>query len=117
MCVLQDQLAELKKSPTPPVEETMTEYNKKIAKFLKGLIQAEKLPSPSEKATAKSTTLPEHPKSTALMSTSKEIHLKVASRYTYQMRNELLGEEDSPVENGVRHRRKHDELGSGVARG
>ncbi|XP_072038447.1 vesicle transport protein USE1-like [Amphiura filiformis] len=119
VCALQDKIAELKKAPSPPTDENMTEYNKKV-EFLKGLIQAEKLSSPSEKAQAgqllapaKSATLPDHTKSSALTSTSKEIHLKAESRYTNEMRKELLGEDDSsPVENGIRHRRKHDEMGS-----
>lgn len=115
VCALQDNLADLKKSPSPPVEETLNEYNKKI-EFLKGLIQTEKLPSPSDRALAsqflapaKTATLPDQ--SNAYTTSSKELHLQASSRYTNEMRQELLGEDDDlAIENGLR-RRKYDNDG------
>ncbi|XP_077989115.1 vesicle transport protein USE1-like [Glandiceps talaboti] len=109
---LQDKLSELKKAPSKPGPEIMQEYTKKIG-FLKGLIETEKLPSPTEKAMAnqllapgKTITLPDTKSSTTM--TSKDLHLQASSRYTNQMRDELLGQDNS-TENGVRHRGKTEE--------
>ncbi|XP_070542150.1 vesicle transport protein USE1-like [Ptychodera flava] len=109
---LQEKLGELKKSPSKPSQEALQEYSRKI-EFLRGLIEAQKLSSATDKAMAtqrlvpgKTSTLPD----TKTSSTTKGIHLQATSRYTNEMREELLGQENSQ-ENGLRHRKKTEESG------
>uniref|UniRef100_A0A671T646 Vesicle transport protein USE1 n=1 Tax=Sinocyclocheilus anshuiensis TaxID=1608454 RepID=A0A671T646_9TELE len=48
---LEEMLVALKKSPSKPTPEVLTDYNRKVD-FLKGLLEADKLPSPAEKSLA-----------------------------------------------------------------
>nr|XP_006821590.1 PREDICTED: vesicle transport protein USE1-like [Saccoglossus kowalevskii] len=86
---------ELERLASKPTPEIMQEYTKKI-EFLRGLIATEKLTCASDKAMAsqlltpgKTITLPDT--SSASSVTTKELHLQAASRYTNEMRDELLG--------------------------
>ncbi|PWA20757.1 hypothetical protein CCH79_00007129 [Gambusia affinis] len=51
VAALVDMLVALRKSPSKPTQEILTEYTRKVD-FLKGLLEAEKLASPTEKALA-----------------------------------------------------------------
>ncbi|XP_064649547.1 vesicle transport protein USE1-like [Lineus longissimus] len=103
---LQEKLTDLRGAPCKPSQETLTEYTRKV-ELLKGLIEAEKLTSASDKAFA-ADQLP----SSSLSgdgSHSKELLLQTKAKYHNQMRDELLGRiDDKPSENGVRQRNVPD---------
>ncbi|XP_033749401.1 vesicle transport protein USE1-like [Pecten maximus] len=105
---LQDQLSELKKSPCRPSQETLNDYNKKVD-FLKGIIEAEKLPTTAEKALAtnKLATISSSGKGNSVK--SKELHLHTKARYQKDMRNELLGMDDMQNGTGDRQNNPQDE--------
>jgi len=96
---LEERLSELKKSPSCPDNDTLNEYSRRV-EFLKGLLQTEKLPSAIEKAMANQL-LSAGPVSGSEQLT-REIHLQTSSRYTKEMRAELLGEEND----GLKQRKK-----------
>ncbi|MBN3274291.1 USE1 protein, partial [Polyodon spathula] len=89
---LEEMLAALKKSTSKPVPEALTDYTRKV-EFLKGLLEAEKLSSPTEKALANQLLAPGRTPTTGKerTSASKTIHLRTSARCTGEMRNELLG--------------------------
>uniref|UniRef100_A0A673BFP2 Vesicle transport protein USE1 n=1 Tax=Sphaeramia orbicularis TaxID=375764 RepID=A0A673BFP2_9TELE len=74
-----------------PTPEVLTEYTRKVD-FLKGLLEAEKLSSPAEKALAnqflapgRTPTIPNE-----RMSATKTVHMQTKARCTGEMRDELL---------------------------
>ncbi|XP_023674719.1 vesicle transport protein USE1 isoform X2 [Paramormyrops kingsleyae] len=90
---LEDMLAALKKSSCKPVTEVLTDYSRKVD-FLKGLLEAEKLASPTEKAVANQFLAPGRNPTIASerMPASKTVHMQAKARCTEEMRGELMGE-------------------------
>ncbi|XP_067133069.1 vesicle transport protein USE1 isoform X1 [Centruroides vittatus] len=111
VAALEKKLTELKNINTcQPSVEMLAEYEKKV-KFLKGIVEAEKLPTASEKALANQflspglSSSPKHNK-------SKELHLQTKARYLQEMREELLDKKSDfqVFDNGdLRLRQKHEE--------
>ncbi|KAM9831778.1 vesicle transport protein USE1 [Neosynchiropus ocellatus] len=93
---LEEMLAALRKSPSKPTPEILTEYTRKVD-FLKGLLEAEKLTSATEKALANQFLAPGRTPtiSTERMPATKTVHIQTKARCTGEMRNELLGTVDS----------------------
>lgn len=89
---LEDMLQALKAQTSKPVCEVINEYSRKVD-FLKGMLQAEKLTSSSEKALANQFLAPGRVPTTARerVPATKTVHLQSRARYTSEMRNELLG--------------------------
>uniref|UniRef100_A0A3P9J3M8 Vesicle transport protein USE1 n=1 Tax=Oryzias latipes TaxID=8090 RepID=A0A3P9J3M8_ORYLA len=89
---LEEMLIALKKNPSKPTPEILTEYIKKVD-FLKGLLEAEKLSSPTEKALANQFLAPGRTPTVAneRNSATKMVHMQTKARCTGQMRDELLG--------------------------
>ncbi|KAK3533377.1 hypothetical protein QTP70_019320 [Hemibagrus guttatus] len=104
---LEDMLVALRKSPGKPTAEILTDYTRKVD-FLKGLIEAEKLPSPSEKALANQLLAPGRTPtiSSERMSATKTVHMQSKARCTGEMRSELFGTAASSAgsETELRHR-------------
>jgi len=84
---LEEQLAELRKSPMQPDKEIFDEYIRSVL-FLKGLNITEKLPLATDKVVASQFLSPSS--SPYGDSVSKEIHHKVSAQYTNQVRDELM---------------------------
>lgn len=82
----------LRKSPSKPTPEVLSDYTRKVD-FLKGLLEAEKLSSPTEKALANQFLAPGRTPTIAneRMPASKTVHMQTKARCTGEMRNELLG--------------------------
>ncbi|XP_021357609.1 vesicle transport protein USE1-like [Mizuhopecten yessoensis] len=97
---LQDQLSELKKSPCKPSQETLNDYNKKVD-FLKGIIEAEKLPTTAEKALAADKLATISSSGTGNSVKSKELHLHTKARYQKDVRNELLGLDGEDIQSKI----------------
>lgn len=87
IATLEEQLAELRKSPMQPDKEVFDEYSRSVS-FLKGLNITEKLPSATDKVVASQFLSPSS--SPYGDTVSKEIHHKVSSQYTNQVREELM---------------------------
>ncbi|KAJ8029945.1 Vesicle transport protein USE1 [Holothuria leucospilota] len=109
VCALQGMLDDLKKSNTKPGLEAMQTYEKKVA-YLKSFIQAEKLPSTTERAhqhelnaPARTISLPDS-RVTGPLSSSRQLHQITTARYHKDMRRELLGEDDDFSSGELRHR-------------
>ncbi|NXN08554.1 USE1 protein, partial [Indicator maculatus] len=92
VAALEDMLRELKKQSSKPAPELMNEYSRKVD-FLKGLLDAEKLSSSTEKALASQFLAPGRTPTTAKERTpaTKRVHLQTKARCTGKMRSELLG--------------------------
>ncbi|NWV06596.1 USE1 protein, partial [Ptilonorhynchus violaceus] len=92
VAALEDMLRELKKQSSEPAPELLNEYSRKVD-FLKGLLEAEKLSSSTEKALANQFLAPGRTPTTAKERTpaTKTVHLQTKARCTGQMRSELLG--------------------------
>ncbi|CAJ0942694.1 unnamed protein product [Ranitomeya imitator] len=77
-----------------PSPELLIEYCRKVD-FLKGLLEAEKLSSPTEKALANQFLAPGRTPTISKERTpvTKTVHLQTQARYTGEMRNELLEKE------------------------
>ncbi|NWS31874.1 USE1 protein, partial [Polioptila caerulea] len=92
VAALEDMLRELKKQSSKPAPELMNEYSRKVD-FLKGLLEAEKLSSSTEKALANQFLAPGRTPTTAKerAPATKTVHLQTKARCTGQMRSELLG--------------------------
>ncbi|RLV90729.1 hypothetical protein DV515_00014323 [Chloebia gouldiae] len=75
-----------------PAPELLNEYSRKVD-FLKGLLEAEKLSSSTEKALANQLLAPGRTPTTAKERTpaTKTVHLQTKARCAGQMRSELLG--------------------------
>ncbi|GIX99452.1 vesicle transport protein USE1 [Caerostris darwini] len=98
---IEERLVELKKMNTcQPSQDTLTKYDRRV-EFLRGIVEAEKLPSVSEKAMANQLLAPG-----SLAIPSKKIHQQTKAQYLREMREELLGKnEDSQTgSDGVRLR-------------
>ncbi|XP_060088730.1 vesicle transport protein USE1 [Heteronotia binoei] len=98
VAALEEMLLELKKHSSKPAPEVLNEYSRKV-EFLKGMLEAEKLPSSSEKALANQFLAPGR-----IPTTTKEripatqmVHLQTKARYTGEMRNELLDLEETSL--------------------
>uniref|UniRef100_A0A452U6B0 Vesicle transport protein USE1 n=1 Tax=Ursus maritimus TaxID=29073 RepID=A0A452U6B0_URSMA len=89
---LEDMLQALKAQASKPASEVINEYSRKVD-FLKGMLQAEKLTSASEKALANQFLAPGRVPTTAKerVPATKTVHLQSRARYTSEMRSELLG--------------------------
>ncbi|XP_037674554.1 vesicle transport protein USE1 isoform X2 [Choloepus didactylus] len=89
---LEDMLQALKAQACKPASEVINEYSRKVD-FLKGMLQAEKLTSSSEKALANQFLAPGRVPTTARerVPATKTVHLQSRARYTSEMRSELLG--------------------------
>lgn len=96
---LESMLLDLKQNPSCPEKEVMADYSRQV-EFLKGVLRADKLPTPSEKAMAHQ--LIPRGFTVSNEKITKEIHLKTSEKYTDEMRKELLGND------GVRHRTVSD---------
>ncbi|NXD64107.1 USE1 protein, partial [Eolophus roseicapillus] len=92
VAALEDMLRELKKQSSKPAPELLNEYSRKVD-FLKGLLEAEKLPSSTEKALANQFLAPGRTPTTTKERTpaTKTVHLQTKARCTGKMRSELLG--------------------------
>ncbi|KAG8198097.1 hypothetical protein JTE90_020922 [Oedothorax gibbosus] len=108
---LEERLASLKKMNTcQPSSDTLTEYTRRV-EFLRGVLEAEKLPSVSEKAMANQLLSPG-----SFTSPSNKIHQQTKAQYLKEMREELLGKSDETLagSDGVRLRlnsnASHDEF-------
>ncbi|NXV82557.1 USE1 protein, partial [Atlantisia rogersi] len=99
VAALEDMLRELKKQSSKPAPELLNEYSRKVD-FLKGLLEAEKLTSSTEKALANQFLAPGRTPTTTKERTpaTKTVHLQTKARCTGKMRSELLGTTD-PQEN------------------
>ncbi|NXU47614.1 USE1 protein, partial [Turnix velox] len=82
-----------------PAPELLNEYSRKVD-FLKGLLEAEKLSSSTEKALANQFLAPGRTPTTAKERTpaTKRVHLQTKARCTGKMRSELLGTVSSGVD-------------------
>ncbi|CAK6958036.1 vesicle transport protein USE1 [Scomber scombrus] len=89
---LEEMLVALRKSLSKPTPEVLTEYTRKVD-FLKGLLEAEKLSSPTEKALANQFLAPGRTPTIAneRMPATKTVHMQTKARCTGEMRDELLG--------------------------
>uniref|UniRef100_A0A667YAT1 Vesicle transport protein USE1 n=1 Tax=Myripristis murdjan TaxID=586833 RepID=A0A667YAT1_9TELE len=89
---LEEMLVALRKSSSKPTPEVLTEYTRKVD-FLKGLLEAEKLSSPTEKALANQFLAPGRTPTIAneRMPATKTVHMQTKARCTGEMRDELLG--------------------------
>ncbi|NXG24961.1 USE1 protein, partial [Grallaria varia] len=92
VAALEDMLRQLKNQASKPAPELLNEYSRKVD-FLKGLLEAEKLSSSTEKALANQLLAPGRTPTTAKERTpaTKTVHLQAKARCTGQMRSELLG--------------------------
>ncbi|NXG37053.1 USE1 protein, partial [Dromaius novaehollandiae] len=97
VAALEDMLRELKKQASKPAPELLNEYSRKVD-FLKGLLEAEKLSSSTEKALANQFLAPGRTPTTIKERTpaTKTVHLQTKARCTGKMRSELLGTNSSP---------------------
>uniref|UniRef100_H2QFQ2 Vesicle transport protein USE1 n=1 Tax=Pan troglodytes TaxID=9598 RepID=H2QFQ2_PANTR len=95
---LEDMLQALKVHASKPASEVINEYSWKVD-FLKGMLQAEKLTSSSEKALANQFLAPGRVPTTARerVPATKTVHLQSRARYTSEMRSELLGTPEMDV--------------------
>ncbi|XP_061634027.1 vesicle transport protein USE1 isoform X1 [Phyllopteryx taeniolatus] len=103
---LEEMLVALRKSMSKPTPEVLTEYTRKVD-FLKGLLEAEKLLSPTEKALANQFLAPGRTPTIAneRMAATKTVHMQTKARCTGEMRDELLGMGFSKKEGDLRNRR------------
>ncbi|XP_043946681.1 vesicle transport protein USE1 [Protopterus annectens] len=88
---LETMLATVKKHSSKLTPELVNEYTRKV-EFLKGLIAAEQLSSPSEKALANQFLAPGRTATTAKerAPATKTVHLQTKARFTDEMKSELL---------------------------
>ncbi|CAH3170769.1 unnamed protein product [Porites lobata] len=110
---LQRQAADLKKSESKPSPDAMNEYNKKV-EFLKGLIETQKMKSPTEKLLASRQLVRPLSQTSNAQTTeadkrrtvnrAQELHIRAKSQINKEMRGELLGEDNKKDSHGVRNR-------------
>nr|XP_056723550.1 vesicle transport protein USE1 [Euleptes europaea] len=96
VAALEEMLLELKKHSSKPAPEVLNEYSRKVD-FLKGMLEAEKLPSSSEKALANQFLAPGRTPTTTKerIPATQTVHLQAQARYTREMRSELLDLEET----------------------
>ncbi|XP_040177187.1 vesicle transport protein USE1 [Rana temporaria] len=94
---LEEMIASIKKDARKPAPELLIEYSRKVD-FLKGLLEAEKLSSPTEKALANQFLAPGRTPTISKERTpvTKTVHLQTQARYTGEMRSELLEKNTIP---------------------
>ncbi|XP_075467340.1 vesicle transport protein USE1 [Ascaphus truei] len=105
---LEEMLASVRKDTRKPAPELLIEYSRKVD-FLKGLLETEKLSTPTEKALANQFLAPGRTPTMSKERTpvTKTVHLQTQARYTGEMRNELLGKgTSSPNDLGDLYPRK-----------
>ncbi|XP_008328726.1 vesicle transport protein USE1 [Cynoglossus semilaevis] len=92
VAALEEMLVALRKSLSKPTPEVLTDYTRKVD-FLKGLLEAEKLSSTTEKALANQFLAPGRTPTIATerMPATKTVHIQSKARCTGEMRDELLG--------------------------
>ncbi|XP_051828060.1 vesicle transport protein USE1 [Antechinus flavipes] len=112
VAALEEMLQALKEQSSKPAPEMLNEYSRKVD-FLKGMLEAEKLSSSSEKALANQFLAPGRTPTTTKerVPATKTVHLQTRARYTGEMRSELLGTESSPT-SGSGDLRKRTGLGA-----
>ncbi|KAM8962369.1 vesicle transport protein USE1 isoform 1-T1 [Pelodytes ibericus] len=95
---LEKMLLSIKEDTRKPAPELLTEYSRKVD-FLKGLLEAEKLSSSTEKALANQFLAPGRTPTIGKERTpvTKTVHLQTQARYTGEMRNELLGKGENEI--------------------
>uniref|UniRef100_A0A8C2CNW3 Vesicle transport protein USE1 n=1 Tax=Cyprinus carpio TaxID=7962 RepID=A0A8C2CNW3_CYPCA len=95
---LEEMLVALKKSPGKPAPEILTDYNRKVD-FLKGLLEADKLPSPAEKSLANQFLAPGRTPTISSERTpaSKTVHIQSKARCAGEMRKELMSSLDTDL--------------------
>ncbi|XP_065100617.1 vesicle transport protein USE1 isoform X2 [Paramisgurnus dabryanus] len=106
---LEEMLVALKKNPSKPTPEIMTDYTRKVD-FLKGLLEAERMPSPAEKSLANQFLAPGRTPtiSSERTPTSKTVHIQSKARCTEEMKKELMstgGSNSGSFDSDLRHRR------------
>ncbi|XP_077187939.1 vesicle transport protein USE1 [Paroedura picta] len=96
VAALEVMLLELKKHPSKPAPEVLNEYSRKVD-FLKGILEAEKLSTSSEKALANQFLAPGRTPTTPKerIPATQTVHLQTKARYTGEMRSELLDLEET----------------------
>uniref|UniRef100_A0A8C5Q5K9 Vesicle transport protein USE1 n=1 Tax=Leptobrachium leishanense TaxID=445787 RepID=A0A8C5Q5K9_9ANUR len=89
---LEKMLTSIKEDVRKPAPELLIEYSRKVD-FLKGLLEAEKLASSTEKALANQFLAPGRTPTISKERTpvTKTVHLQTQARCTGEMRDELLG--------------------------
>ncbi|XP_016351101.1 vesicle transport protein USE1-like [Sinocyclocheilus anshuiensis] len=87
---LEEMLVALKKSPSKPTPEVLTDYNRKVD-FLKGLLEADKLPSPAEKSLANQFLAPGRTPTISSERTpaSKTVHIQSKARSAWRYKSTL----------------------------
>lgn len=118
---LEEMLIALKKSSSKPTPEILTDYNRKVD-FLKGLLEADKLPSPAEKSLANQFLAPGRTPTISSERTpaSKTVHIQSKARCAEEMRKELMSTQgvsnSGSLETDLRHRKSFpvDERQSGT---
>ncbi|XP_016130082.1 vesicle transport protein USE1-like isoform X3 [Sinocyclocheilus grahami] len=107
---LEEMLVALKKSPSKPTPEILTDYNRKVD-FLKGLLEADKLPSPAEKSLANQFLAPGRTPTISSERTpaSKTVHIQSKARCAGEMRKELMSTQavssSGSLDTDLRHRK------------
>ncbi|XP_063311514.1 vesicle transport protein USE1 [Pelobates fuscus] len=105
---LEKMLLLIKEDTSKPAPELLIEYSRKVD-FLKGLLEAEKLSSSTEKALANQFLAPGRTPTINKERTpvTKTVHLQTQARCTGEMRDELLGKTSlSPNDSGDFYPRK-----------
>uniref|UniRef100_A0A8C5Q5V8 Vesicle transport protein USE1 n=1 Tax=Leptobrachium leishanense TaxID=445787 RepID=A0A8C5Q5V8_9ANUR len=95
---LEKMLTSIKEDVRKPAPELLIEYSRKVD-FLKGLLEAEKLASSTEKALANQFLAPGRTPTISKERTpvTKTVHLQTQARCTGEMRDELLGKNSCRV--------------------
>ncbi|KAI7791120.1 vesicle transport protein USE1 isoform X1 [Triplophysa rosa] len=106
---LEEMLVALKKSPSKPMPEILTDYTRKVD-FLKGLLEAERLPSPAEKSLANQFLAPGRSPTISSERTpaSKTVHIQSKARCAGEMKKELMStavSNSGSFDSDLRHRR------------
>ncbi|XP_048353619.1 vesicle transport protein USE1 isoform X2 [Sphaerodactylus townsendi] len=98
VAALEEMLLELKKHSSKPAPEVLSEYSRKVD-FLKGMLEAEKMSSSSEKALATQFLAPGRTPTTTKerIPATQTVHLQTQARYTREMRSELLDTEETSL--------------------
>ncbi|KAI0208635.1 Vesicle transport protein USE1 [Lamellibrachia satsuma] len=89
VAALRELLTEIQKSPSKPTQDVLTDYTRKV-NFLVGLLEAEKLPSTSDKALATQLLRPGQ-RSGKDSAASRDLHLHTRARYQADVKTELIG--------------------------
>lgn len=102
---LDDMMNKLQTLPNKPSKDTLMGYTKRID-FLKGVINAMKLPNPAERVVA-AQSLSKNPtlvNDSAGMNITAQIHQKTVAKYNRELRAELFHTDKGVNKDGVRQR-------------